>query len=67
MQGLYAPLVMPFGLINAPTCMQHFMNHIFTPLCNKYPGCFENYMDNCAIMTGEGETELHCQITREVL
>ena len=41
------------------------MNHIFAPLRNKYPTCFENYMDDCAIMTGEGELELHRQITRE--
>jgi hypothetical protein len=63
--SLYAPLVMPFSLTNTPACMQHFMNHIFAPLRNKYPTCFENYMDDCAIMTGEGELELHRQITRE--
>jgi len=41
------------------------MNHIFAPLQNKYPGYFKNYMDDCAIMTGEGELDLHRQISRE--
>jgi len=61
-RGLYSPLVMPFSPTNAPACIQCFMNHIFTPLCNKYPGYFENYMDDCSIMTGEGEDNLHHQI-----
>jgi hypothetical protein len=37
-KGLYAPRVMSFGLTNAPACMQHFMNHIFQPLQDCYPG-----------------------------
>ncbi len=53
---------MPFGPTNAPACMQCFMNHIFTPLHNKYPGYFENYMDDCSIMTGEGKDDLYHQI-----
>ena len=63
--GLYAPKVMPFGLTNALACMQCFMNHIFTLLRNKYPTCFENYMDNCVILTEEEELGLHQQITQE--
>ena len=43
------------------------MNHIFAPLCNKYPSYFENYMDDCSIMTGEGEDDLHQQIILEFL
>ena len=66
-RGLYSPLVMPFGPTNAPACMQHFMNHIFAPLCNKYPNYFENYMDDCSIMTGEGKDDLHRQIIIEFL
>ena len=66
-RGLYSPLVMPFGPTNAPTCMQRFMNHIFTPLRNKYPSYFENYMDDCSIMTGEGKDDLHQQIILEFL
>jgi hypothetical protein len=58
-RGLYAPKVMPFSPTNASAYMQCFMNHIFTPLHNKYPGYFENYMDDCSVMTGEGEHELH--------
>ena len=64
-RGLYAPRVMTFGPTNAPACMQRFMNHIFQPLRDRYPGRFENYMDDCSIATREGELELHQQITRE--
>src|SRR6266853_1161858 len=66
-RGLYSPLVMPCGPTNAPACMQCFMNHIFAPLCNKYPSYFKNYMDDCSIMTGEGEDDLHRQIIIEFL
>jgi len=63
---LYSPLVMPFGPTNALACMQCFMNHIFTPLCNKYPTYFENYIDDCSI-TREGKDDLHRQIIIEFL
>jgi hypothetical protein len=66
-RGLYAPKVMPFGPTNTPACMQRFMYHIFAPLCNKYPRYFENYMDDCSVMTGKGEHELHQQIIIEFL
>ncbi len=66
-RGLYSPLVMPFSPTNAPACMQRFMNHIFAPLRNKYPSYFKNYMDDCSIMTGEGEDDLHQQIILEFL
>ncbi len=58
---------MPFSPTNALACMQCFMNHIFTPLCNKYPNYFENYMDDCSIMTREGEDDLHQQIIHKFL
>jgi len=64
-RGLYAPRVMSFGPTNAPACMQRFMNHIFQPLRDRYPGRFENYMDDCSVVTREGELELHQQITKE--
>jgi hypothetical protein len=64
-RGLYAPRVMSFGPTNAPACMQCFINHIFQPLQDRYPGWFENYMDDCSIATREGEQELHRQITQE--
>src|SRR5216683_6522332 len=66
-RGLYLPLVMPFGPTNAPACMQCFMNHIFAPLCNKYPSYFKNYMGDCSIMIGEGEDDLYHQIIMEFL
>jgi hypothetical protein len=64
-RGLYAPRVMSFGPTNAPACMQRFMNHIFQPLRDRYPGHFENYMDDCSVVTREGELDLHRQITIE--
>jgi hypothetical protein len=64
-RGLYALRVMSFGPTNAPASMQHFMNHIFQPLRDRYPGRFENYMDDCSIATREGEQKLHRQITQE--
>ncbi len=66
-RGLYFPLVMPFGPTNTLACMQHFMNHIFAPLCNKYSGYFKNYMDDCSIMIEEGKDDLHHQIIVEFL
>jgi hypothetical protein len=64
-RGLYVPRVMSFGPTNAPACMQRFMNHIFQPLRDHYPRRFENYMDNCSVVTRKGELDLHRQITRE--
>ena len=58
-RGLYAPKVMPFGPTNASAYMQHFINHIFAPLHNKYLEYFENYMNDCSVITGEGEDKLH--------
>jgi len=62
-QGLYAPIVMPFGPTNCPAAMQCFMNHIFAPLYAKYNHWFKNYMDNCLIATRPGEDTLHHKIT----
>ena len=64
-RGLYAPRVMSFGPTNAPACMQRFMNHIFQPLRDCYPGRFEHHMDDCSVATRRGELDLHRQITRE--
>jgi hypothetical protein len=64
-RGLYAPRVMSFEPTNAPACIQWFMNHIFQPLRDHYPERFENYMDDCSVVTRKGELELHQQITKE--
>jgi hypothetical protein len=58
-RGLYAPRVISFRLTNAPACMQRFMNHIFQPLRDPYPRQLEHYMDDCSVVTREGELDLH--------
>jgi hypothetical protein len=50
-EGLYAPIVMPFGPTNCPAVMQKFINHVFQPLYNEYGSQFKNYMDDCSIFT----------------
>jgi hypothetical protein len=62
-EGLYAPMVMPFGPTNCPVVMQKFMNHVFQPLYDQYGPHFKNYIDACSIFTCEVELDLHRQIT----
>jgi RNase H-like domain found in reverse transcriptase/Integrase zinc binding domain len=40
-------------------------NDVLWPLYAKYPGKFQHYMDDCIIMTGIGEQELHIQICHD--
>ena len=47
-----------FGLSNSPPTFQWFMDHIFAPLKQKYPGLLFIYMDDILIATGE-DIELH--------
>ena len=58
-QGLYTPIIMPFGPTNCPAIMQRFINHVFKPLYDHYGPQFKNYIDNCGILTLEGELKLH--------
>jgi hypothetical protein len=55
-------MVMPFGPINCPAAMQHFMNHVFASLYAKYNHRFKNYMDDCLIATRPEEEALHYEI-----
>lgn len=62
-RGLYEPLVMFFGMCNAPATFQKMMNDIFKELIEK--GKIIVYMDDILIFT-ETEEE-HWEIVRQVL
>ena len=68
-EGQYKPVVMPFGLINAPATFQRIINHYACPLQIKYgTKCFKVYLDDVLIATGKDDpTELHDQIVLEWL
>jgi RNase H-like domain found in reverse transcriptase/Reverse transcriptase (RNA-dependent DNA polymerase) len=53
---------MPFGLCNAPGTFTRMGSDVLRPLYTKYPGKFHHYMDDCIVMTGIGEWELHVKI-----
>ena len=54
------------GMTNAPATFQQAMDHIFSQLKNRYPGCIFVYMYNILIAM-EDDKELHKQIIHEVL
>jgi hypothetical protein len=64
--GIFKPKVMFFGLTNLPPTFQRFMDRIFVPLKQRYPGMIFAYMDDILIATGDDLT-LHRQIVHEVL
>ena len=64
--GLFKPKVMFFGLSNSPPTFQQFMDRIFAPLKQKYPGLLFIYMDDILIATGEN-LKLHWCIVHNVL
>jgi hypothetical protein len=43
----------------------HMGNDMLQPLYTKYPGKFRHYMDDCIVMTGTGEWELHVKICHD--
>jgi hypothetical protein len=67
--GTFIPTVMTFGFCNAPSIFQRTINRDLTPLKQKYPDHFSNYMDDVAIGTDDTESgkALHRQITHEFL
>ncbi len=44
--GLYQFNVMHYGFVNAPACLQRYMDHILTPLIYKQPQQVTVYMDD---------------------
>ena len=68
-EGQYEPVVMPFGLMNAPATFQWMINHYAHPLQVKYgTKQFKVYLDDVLITTGKDDPpELHNQIVWEWL
>jgi hypothetical protein len=64
--GQYKPMVMNFGLCNAPATFVHTMTRVFRTLQNTYPGEILIYMDDILIAT-PNDLSRHHQIVREVL
>ena len=58
-QGLFEPTVMFFGLTNSPATFQTMMNTIFT--AEMVEGCLTIYMDDMAIHTKPGLSEMDAQ------
>jgi len=64
--GQYKPMVMNFGLRNAPGTFMRTMNRLFRNVQNRYPGEIQIYMDDILIATEKDKAQ-HGQIVREVL
>jgi hypothetical protein len=64
--GQYEPMVMNFGLCNAPATFVRAMTRIFRTLQNMYPGEVLIYMDDILIAT-PNDPPRHRRIVREVL
>ena len=63
-QGLFKPMVMFFGLTNAPATFQSMMNFIFWELINE--GYVTIYMDNILILT-PNNLDLHQWVVNDIL
>ena len=62
--SLFEPMVMFFGLTNAPATFQSMMNHLFRELIDK--GYVTIYMDDILIHT-PNDPALHCRVVNDVL
>ena len=63
-RGLFEPMIMFFGLTNAPTMFQSMMNFIFRDLINE--GYIIIYMDDILIHTLD-DVALHRRVVNDVL
>jgi hypothetical protein len=63
-RGLFEPMVMFFGLTNAPATFQSMMNFIFRELINE--GYVTIYMDDILIHT-PNDIQLHRRVVNDVL
>ena len=64
--GQYEPMVMNFGLRNAPATFVRAMIRVFRTLQNEYPGELLVYMDDILIAT-TNDVDRHRQIVKKVL
>src|SRR6267154_1414689 len=64
--GQYEPMVMNFGLRNAPATFVRAMIKIFQTLQNRYPSELLVYMDDILVAT-TNDLDHHCKIVCEVL
>ena len=64
--GQYEPMVMNFGLRNAPATFVRAMIWVFRTLQNEYPRELLVYMDDILIAT-KNDVEHHRQLVRKVL
>ena len=63
-RGLFEPMVMFFGLTNAPATFQSMMNHLFRELIDE--GYVTIYMDDILIHT-PNDLALHRHVVNDVL
>src|SRR6266849_8897433 len=64
--GQYEPMVMNFGLCNAPATFVRAMIRVFRSLQNKYPNELLVYMDDILVATAN-DIPRHREIVRQVL
>ena len=64
--GQYEPMVMNFGLRNAPATFQRLMNKVLRPIQAKYGEDVQAYMDDVIIATAN-DLPYHREVVREVL
>ena len=64
--GQYEPMVMSFGLRNAPGTFMRTMNRLFQGVQNRYPGEVHIYMNNILVATPD-DIERHREIVKAIL
>jgi hypothetical protein len=66
--GLYEPNVMLFGLQGAPGTFSRMISVDVGPMYKEFPqNRFKHYMDDCLVVTADGELDLHQQMNHRLL
>ncbi len=63
--GLYQFNIMHYGFVNAPACLQCYMDHILTPLIYKQPPQVTVYMDDIGSFAHDREDAV--ALNRQIL